>query len=198
MTGTHRYVLLKVCSHQATPSPSPQQTLRWGKAILPITVPVKRSKVPPVNVNGDRVIQDVHTWAEKIPLFFCTHKLQTSFRSNEKNTLDESTFARTALTVGKWWRTRCFSRNFYSFTDVIPHIWLVYTTRINIVFKHIKVITARIRRMTGGYIFTLCVCPHLGGGTYFSRYGRGGGVPTFPGLDGGGGYLPLVSTPHLG
>ena len=39
-----------------------------------------------------------------------------------------------------------------------------------------------------GNIFTLCVCSHLGeGGTYLP--GGGGGVPTFPGLDGGGGYL---------
>ena len=63
--------------------------------------------------------------------------------------------------------------------------------------------------MTGGYIFTLCVCPHLGGGGgYLLRSGwgggvptlagvggvptfpgLGGGVPTFPGLDGGGTYL---------
>ena len=31
------------------------------------------------------------------------------------------------------------------------------------------VITARIRRMTGGYIFTLCVNPHLGGGVTRSQ-----------------------------
>ena len=48
--------------------------------------------------------------------------------------------------------------------------------------------------MTGGYIFTLCVSPHGGGGGYLpSRWwggtysGLGGGVPTFPGLGGGGG-----------
>ena len=52
-------------------------------------------------------------------------------------------------------------------------------------------ITARIRRMTGGYIFTLCQsipggggCTYsgLGGGTYLPRSGWGGGggwVPTF-------------------
>ena len=78
------------------------------------------------------------------------------------------------------------------------------------------IITARIRRMTGGYIFTLCVSPHLGGvptfrmvggGTYSQvRVGGGyllsgpggggvptlrsgwGGVPTFPGPGGGGTY----------
>ena len=58
------------------------------------------------------------------------------------------------------------------------------------------VVTARVRSTTGGYIVTLCVCPHGGGvgSTYLP--GRGGylpsqvwmgGVPTFPGLDGGGG-----------
>ena len=51
-------------------------------------------------------------------------------------------------------------------------------------------ITARIRRMTGGYIFTLCVCPHRGG-TYLLG---GGGVPTLRSGQGGtylpgGGYL---------
>ena len=35
-------------------------------------------------------------------------------------------------------------------------------------------VTARIQRMTGGYIFTLCVCPHLEGGTYLPRSGGGG------------------------
>ena len=45
------------------------------------------------------------------------------------------------------------------------------------------VFTARIRRMTGGYIFTLCVSPHLDGG---GVPGPGGGVPN-PAMDGGGG-----------
>ena len=58
-------------------------------------------------------------------------------------------------------------------------------------------ITARIRRMTGGYIFTLCVSSHLGGvptfrewggGTYLLSSGRGGWVPIF--WTWGGGYLP--------
>ena len=35
----------------------------------------------------------------------------------------------------------------------------------------INVITAPIRRMTGGYIFTLCVSSHGGGGTYLPRSG---------------------------
>ena len=45
--------------------------------------------------------------------------------------------------------------------------------------------------MTGGYIITLCVSSHLGGGVPTFRPG---GVPTFPGLDGGGGgaYLPSL------
>ena len=68
-------------------------------------------------------------------------------------------------------------------------------------------LTDRVRSTRGGYIFSLSVSSHLGrgggtylpgrgyllsqvwmggGGTYFSRSGRGGGVPNFPGLDGGG------------
>ena len=55
---------------------------------------------------------------------------------------------------------------------------------------HSLIFTAHIRRMTGGYIFTLCVCPHLEGGgdtggTYLPRSGWGG---TY--LPGRGGYLP--------
>ena len=79
-------------------------------------------------------------------------------------------------------------------------------------------ITDRVRSTRGGNIFSLSVCPHPGGGVptfrmvgggyllrsgwwggYLPRSGqggyllsgldRGGGVPTFPGLDGGG-YLP--------
>ena len=62
-------------------------------------------------------------------------------------------------------------------------------------FDIFLIIIARIRRMTGGYIFTLCVSPHLGGGIPTIRVGGGyllsqvwmeGGVPTFPGLDRGG------------
>ena len=53
------------------------------------------------------------------------------------------------------------------------------------------IITDRVRSTRGGNIFSLFVCPHLGGG----------GVPTFrmgggyllTGLDGGGGYLPSRS-----
>ena len=86
------------------------------------------------------------------------------------------------------------------------------------------IITARIRRMTGGYIFTLCVSSHLGGGylpsgqvggggylpsqVWMGGYPPsqvGGGVPTFPGGGGylpfqvwGGGYLPMVGTPPPG
>ena len=47
-------------------------------------------------------------------------------------------------------------------------------------------ITARIRRMTGGYIFTLCVSPHLGGVPTFRMVG-GGYLLSGPGW--GGGYL---------
>ena len=36
-------------------------------------------------------------------------------------------------------------------------------------------------------MFSLC-SPFVEGGTYFPQ--MGGGVPTFPGLDGGAGYLP--------
>ena len=63
--------------------------------------------------------------------------------------------------------------------------------------SHLNIFTARIRRMTGGYIFTLCVSPHLGGGYLPSGWWGGvstqvwvGRVPTFPGLGGGGTYLP--------
>ena len=59
-----------------------------------------------------------------------------------------------------------------------PVFWLHY--------QHF--ITARIRRMTGGYIFTLCVNPHLGGVPDPALDGGGrGGVPD-PALDRGG-YL---------
>ena len=65
--------------------------------------------------------------------------------------------------------------------------------------KRYKVITARIRRMTGGYIFTLCVSPQGGGrGTYLPG---GGGVPTQVWVGGGVTYLlrsGLGGTYHLG
>ena len=50
------------------------------------------------------------------------------------------------------------------------------------------IITARVRSTREGNIFSLFVCSHRGGGvpTFWV-----GGVPTFPGLDGGGGYLLL-------
>ena len=49
---------------------------------------------------------------------------------------------------------------------------------------YVSFITARIRRMTGGYIFTSCVSPHPDGrGGPRSRQG-GGGVPD-PAMDGG-------------
>ena len=64
----------------------------------------------------------------------------------------------------------------------------------------VSIITARIRRMTGGYIFTLCVNPHLGGvpdpaleGGYLIQpwmggQGRGeGGYLIKPWMGGGGG-----------
>ena len=55
------------------------------------------------------------------------------------------------------------------------------------------IVTARIRRMTGGYIFTLCVSPHLSGLPTFQV----GWVPTFPGLDGGVPTFPGGEVPTL-
>ena len=82
-----------------------------------------------------------------------------------------------------------------------------------------NIFTDRVRSTRGGNIFSLSVCPHPGwgvptfrmvgggvptqvwmvGGGYLPRSGwegyllsglDGGGLPTFPGLDRGGGYLP--------
>ena len=50
------------------------------------------------------------------------------------------------------------------------------------------IVTARIRRMGEGYIFSLCVSPHGRGGTYL-RADWGRYLPSSR-LKGGGGYLP--------
>ena len=62
----------------------------------------------------------------------------------------------------------------------------------------LTLLTDRVRSTRGGYIFSLSVSSHLrrGGGVPTFQGLDGGGVPTFPGLDGGvptfpggGGYL---------
>ena len=49
-------------------------------------------------------------------------------------------------------------------TNRVIHCYLALRIKINIFIVTFTFITARIRRMTEGYIFTLCVNPHLGGG----------------------------------
>ena len=60
-------------------------------------------------------------------------------------------------------RRTCFhSLRLNIFSD--PPIVATFKETIQLQITLNVVITTRIRRMTGGYIFSLCVCSHLGGG----------------------------------
>ena len=63
--------------------------------------------------------------------------------------------------------------------NVIPHSYNMTLIR----WFLLSFITARIRRMTGGYIFTLCVSPHLDGGGR-SQVQVGGWYPIKPWMGG--------------
>ena len=51
-------------------------------------------------------------------------------------------------------------------------------------------LTDRVRSTRGGYVFSLSVSSHLGGGGVPTFPGLDGGVPTFPGLEGGDPTFP--------